>query len=520
MFNLVVRIFVILAGAGIAAIPVQNTLAAVPRFEPLTDCFIVPPEDLDVEFDMDCGYVFVPEFYHRDSNRELRLGIMRLNSSAGNEKSPLFMLAGGPGQSLINPETLRLFQTPLLGGVLAARDIVIIDQRGSEHTDTFLDCPALYSADWIAYERKLNAEEVAAFFVELVQSCIDDFHRQGIDFDAYNSVENAADVNAVRKALGYPRIIYYGASYGSQLGQHVMRDFSDSLEAVVLDGANALSRKSWVEDRALDAQWGIDNLTKLCNEDAKCREAYDIPAMLDAALALFDDGALAYTYINPDDSALTVDVEVTINDLINLIYQLQGDRIGTFSLPAVLHQLTQGGGAAAGEILGQNKAVQLLASRNISQGTMATLMHFAMVCSDDPVKSADDVNIAGVGRYAMLFGRSAAEQYVIACPLINVAELPDTTDINVTVAVPTLVLSGSLDVATPVFRSQLVVDALPNARHVIFPGRTHVQITGINLCAARIATQFILDPDGVLDTSCTEQAPLLGFVLPDGSTSQ
>ena len=77
-------------------------------------------------------------------------------------------------------------------------------------------------------------------------------------------------MNAVREALGYDQIIYYGASYGSQLGQHVMRDFPEILEAVVLDGANSLSRKSWVEDRALDAQWGLDNLTALCEADEKC----------------------------------------------------------------------------------------------------------------------------------------------------------------------------------------------------------------------------------------------------------
>ena len=57
-------------------------------------------------------------------------------------------------------------------------------------------------------------------------------------------MENAADVNAVREALGYDRIIYYGASYGSQLGQHVMRDFPEILEAVVLDGAEALSARA------------------------------------------------------------------------------------------------------------------------------------------------------------------------------------------------------------------------------------------------------------------------------------
>ncbi|MCA9906960.1 MAG: alpha/beta hydrolase, partial [Anaerolineae bacterium] len=198
----------------------------------------------------------------------------------------------------------RLFQPELLGGILTQRDVVILEQRGTQYTDTFLDCPALRTAPWTAYTQGLQGKDADDFAYAELQGCIDNFKAQGINFDAYNSVENAADVYLARAALGYDQIIYYGASYGAQLGQHIMRDYPFMLEAVVLDGAEALSRRSWVENRALDAQWGIDNLTALCAADAKCAATYDIPALVDAALALFDDGPLPYTYTNKDDPTL------------------------------------------------------------------------------------------------------------------------------------------------------------------------------------------------------------------------
>ena len=43
----------------------------------------------------------------------------------------------------------------------------------------------------------------------------------------------------------------------------------------MLDAPFALARKL-VEDRALDAQWGLDNLTALCAADEQCAEAYDV----------------------------------------------------------------------------------------------------------------------------------------------------------------------------------------------------------------------------------------------------
>lgn len=499
-------------GAGASA-------AALPRFEPVDQCFVALPADLSLDLAMDCGYIVVPEFYHAASSRELKLGITRLSSGAGTAVSPLFMLAGGPGQSQIKPSLYNLFKPELLGKVLTARDIVLVEQRGTEYTDTFLDCPSLYAAGWLAHEQQLDEARSLAFEQELLQRCIHEFQAQGINFDAYNSMENAADVNAVRQALGYDRIIYYGASYGAQLGQHVMRDFPEILEAVVLDGANALSRKSWVEDSALDAQWGIDNLTKLCTTDEKCKAAYDIPALVDAALALFDNGPLAYTYVDPNDPSVRIDGKVTQVDLVNLLHGMQGDRIGAFSLPALLAQLTQGGADVVRELLGQSKAQNLLAAREITKGGEAFLMHLAMVCSDDPVKALDDVVLDGVGTYATIFGQTAAEEYTMFCALLKVKELPDDTDVNVTVDVPTLLLSGELDVATPTFRSQVVADALPNATHIIFPGRTHVQIAAVNLCAAQVATQFILAPTVPLDTSCLAEALVLGFPLPDGTMS-
>jgi pimeloyl-ACP methyl ester carboxylesterase len=211
-----------------------------------------------------------------------------------------------------------------------------------------------------------------------------------VSLDAYNSVENAADVDAVRQALGYKRIIYYGASYGSQLGQHVMRDFPSSLEAVILDGANALSRKSWVEDRALDAQWGIDNLTMLCEADEACRKNYDIPALITASLDVFADGPLPYRYADPSDPSLGVEGVVTADDMVALIYEMQGSVIGAFSVPGTLQILSQGGADKVVEVLGPVKGSSLLASRSASADSgMAFLMHAAMVCSDDPVHSSD-----------------------------------------------------------------------------------------------------------------------------------
>jgi len=161
--------------------------------------------------------------------------------------------------------------------------------------------------------------------------------------------------------------------------------FPGGLEAVVLDGANSLSRKSWVEDRALDAQWGIDNLTRLCSEDPVCRASFDIPAPLETAIALFDDGPLPFRYPDPSDPAMVVEGDLKADDLVTLVYEMQGSRIGAYSLPATLQILSSDAAEQTAAILGQRRGSELLASRDSSaESGMAKLIHTAMVCSDDP----------------------------------------------------------------------------------------------------------------------------------------
>jgi pimeloyl-ACP methyl ester carboxylesterase len=512
-----VAIGLVLAGcAGLE----PSTTAAVPAFEPLQQCFAELPAEVNPQVSPDCGYVTVPETRGSEEGRMLKLGVLRLKSPQGANRSPLFMLAGGPGQTAISAENLILLRPELLGQVLQDRDIVLMEQRGTRNTSVVLDCPEATTATWEAHRRRLSDQEAEAYAIEVLQACVSDLKSRGVNLDAYNSVENAADVDAVRQALGYKRIIYYGASYGSQLGQHVMRDFPSSLEAVILDGANSLSRKSWVEDRALDAQWGIDNLTKLCEADEVCRKNYDIPALVTASLDIFAKGPLPYRYADPSDPSIAVEGVLTADDLVDLIHGMQGSVIGAFSVPATLQVLSQGGADKVVEVLGPVKGNSLLASRNASADSgMAFLMHAAMVCSDDPVHSSDDVVTTGTGPYATRFGLSTGREYVTLCSVVAVKELPDSTDINVSVDVPVLLLSGNLDVATPAFRSQIVADALPKATHVVFPGRTHVQLGGVNLCAFDILARFTRNPAAPLDTSCVRDTPVLGFVLPDGTMS-
>ncbi|SEA99476.1 alpha/beta hydrolase [Rubrimonas cliftonensis] len=493
--------------------------SAAPLVEPLDACFFAPPDDPALPRPS-CGYVVTPENPDHPDGAQVRLGFMRLASRAAEPATPLFMLAGGPGQSLIAAETLMLFAEGFLGPILESRDVVILDQRGAPNSLPMLDCPAMYGFPWLAHERGLDEAQTLEAGRDLLAACAADARAAGIDLAQYDSVRIAADVDAARQALGYARIVYYGASYGAQLGQHVMRDFPAMLEAVILDGANSLSRRSWVEDRVRDVQDATDALAALCEADAKCAEAYDIPAMLDRAMALFDAGPIETRYADPDDPATVIPVTLNEADLASTIFEFQTGQIAIRSLPAILSAILAEGRSSVAAILGELKGEAILASRDAAKGSMAMLMHMAVVCSDDPVRAPEDMRVdPGASRYARAYGRSVLEEYIEFCRAVDVPPLPDSTDVDVATDVPTLILAGRLDARTPALRSEIVARALPRAALVVFPEGTHVQLGEINLCAGRIVKAFLSDPAAAPDTGCIAEMARRGFVLPDGAIS-
>jgi pimeloyl-ACP methyl ester carboxylesterase len=499
----------------IASFSVPATAQSIPKVEPVEVCFTTPPEYVSLMNDMECGYVIVPENRSKPGATMIKIAVMRIKAAKDTDAAPFFMLAGGPGSSIMEPLMLALLQPELLGGILETRDIVFIEQRGTRYSIPHLACPKARQVAWLANQQGLSSDAEEDLANQSAITCIADFKASGVDFAAYNNVENAADVNAVRQAFGYDLISYYGASYGTILGQFVMRDFPDILESVVLDGTDALSDFSWVQNRAVDAQWGVDHLDGLCRQNAECAKAYDIPALLNQAMALFDQGPISATYSDPGESGTVIEFDITRHDLVSTIYGLQADKIGASALPTVLKMLADGGRPVAKEFLAETIGAKLFASREPADGGLAILMHFAMVCSDDPAKSTDELVLDGAGRYAILFGEAVTREYIEVCRIFDVPQLSDEYDINVELDVPVLILSGGLDVKTPTFLSQAVADSLPNATHVIFPSGTHVQLGSINLCAAQITTDFVLNSGGKPGIGCTKDVPPLAFVMPE-----
>ncbi|NJN99513.1 MAG: alpha/beta hydrolase [Anaerolineales bacterium] len=216
-----------------------------------------------------CGYVTVPEQHRDPDGPTIRLAVAILPSTAENPApDPLFMAQGGPGGSSLELFPLFMLNNP----IREERDIVIFDQRGTLYSEPNLLCPELDKLTKETLELDLSKEEGEKLSQEAYQACGDRLTGAGVNLSAYNSLENAADVNAVRAALGYEQINFYGVSYGTLLGLHTMRDFPEILRSVVLD-AVVPAQGSFLNQTARSANRAFKEVIQLCADDSGCNAA-------------------------------------------------------------------------------------------------------------------------------------------------------------------------------------------------------------------------------------------------------
>lgn len=205
---------------------------ALPRFES-TAC----KHTLEPGSTTQCGYLVVPEDRSTPGNgRTLKLYVAIFKSLDGHsENAPLVYLTGGPGASTAQAnqdfEDTGLYFRQDFGG---DRDLIVLDQRGTNYAS-----PALYCSEELGPLRSqvygIGYADAAAMRIDALQDCYDRLQAQGVYLSAYDGLQSAADVNDLAAALGHEAYNIYSASYGTRLAMLTMAHYPERIRSVVLD---------------------------------------------------------------------------------------------------------------------------------------------------------------------------------------------------------------------------------------------------------------------------------------------
>lgn len=394
---------------------------------------------------------------------------------------------------------------PWLTELGATRDIVLVDQRGSGASRPLLDCDAYGRARIAGARAGLDAEAQAARVAEALAGCADALATEGHDAANFNSAEIAADMDAVRQALGYDGMHFYGQSSGTFVAQNLMRDFPASLRSVILDGPYPAALDFGTGQAALkEASWR--KVVAACAAEPACDAAHagfaDRLEAIHAALqdspgtlALTEDDRRRYAEFltpGPDGAppeALPLTAEIFSLAAFSMLYTPNGLR----ALPGLPEAF-----AADPETI-KEAALFLLTYWPVQQ-----LAHFTVTCGDKAGFDLTDVRLEDASPLIRSYVDFDTRQYAVTCDRLGLPRLPDRYHRMVESAVPTLILTGAFDAATPEAMLGQILPGLPNAVVARFADGAHVQLTRPETCADRLVIGFVTDPAAEPDLACAQ----------------
>ena len=468
----------------ILGIATAGDAAAAP---PQTPAFVEGACPIDIPEELadriSCGTVSVPRDYERPEDGSFEIAVLvgrAVNPVDGAE--PVFLDFGGWSSSQVS------------GGVIetrfraTTRDVVIVDKRGAGFSTPQMCPPTMLQSQVAAVAADLPLEATLAAMRTALLDCRAEMEARDVRPQWFGVRTSSRDLDRVRRALGYDRIMMIGSSHGGRQALDYLAEFPEHVAAAVIDSPSLpdpfLSTPSQNYDRALEVTFAA------CAAQAECAARFpELSASYRSAIASLDAEGLAIPLPgNPG-------AEFVINgaDLELLLQQMLYSREGIAMVPAIIDAAANRQAQLLTPVV--MAAQQRAAGNGEITGTIFECRDRPSLQSVPPVERGSDIlgNLDGVCEHWSEPGEPS--------------RLPTDSP------VPVLVLAGGFDPVTPPAYARIAADAIgAQARYLELAQFGH----GVNFsrCAAmEMIPAFFDDPQAEL-VDCGSQVPQIVFATP------
>ncbi len=396
------------------------------------------------------GELVVPENRSNPASRDIRISYSFIRAKKDEGNPAIIFLQGGPGGSSLGM-TQFFSRSPLND----EHDIVLFDARGTGQSEAHcLDLGAKFLA---ILAEDLSVDEELDRTREICNSCKLELEQAHVDLSGYNSLENAADVEALRTHLGIDKWILFGGSYGTRLGLTYLREY-DNAEAAVFVGLFPLEVNIY-ESFVKGFEESLSYLFAQCSEDPKCAAKYpQLESRFHEGIRKLRERPLRIEY-QGNQFALNA------QDALLLIHQMLYPRQLIQQVPAFIKALEEHNASVIRVAI--NRTVQMLNIINLP--TYWTIQAREEVQFNRP--EAVSVEIESHSHLAPGPAFFINDQTVLNS-WHDFRSDPREAQ-GVVTETPMLIVNGLFDPITPVTNARNVLSYLPNAHLIEFPADGH-----------------------------------------------
>lgn len=418
---------------------------------------------------------------------ELSIAVVRaLNIES--QADPLFLIAGGPGQSTIE---MYLGYRGAFEPVRLERDIVLVDQRGTGESNR-QSCPGVTEIS----DPDVSPEALKA----MTQQCLDELTG---DPRFYTTSVAVQDLDAARAALGYETINIYGVSYGTRVAQHYMRRFPDQTRRVILDGVIG-PEFILGPDLATDADNALTAIFERCAELSACTERFgDLSASFDSLYESLEREPVTVELPDPR-SGENVSQRLGHQELGGVMRLLSYSPATVALLPMLID-------SAWNQKNFRPLAAQARTIESQLESMLAIGMHNSVVCTEDaPFFDTLDIDRAALADAYL--GETLFDALIAMCSVWPVGVMDEDFKAPLTSDIPVLLLSGENDPVTPPRYADQALSGFSRHQHVVGARQGHGLIA--QGCIRKLAAEFLAEEDPLpLDIACTERLSVIPFFI-------
>ncbi len=402
--------------------------------------------------DAELGRLGVPENRNSRHSREIELAFVRFKSTAKQPGPPVIYLAGGPGGSGI--ATARSSRFPLFMAMREAGDVIALDQRAIGLSKPNLDCNECLD---YPLDRPARRDEMLHLFRQKFGACARRLSEQGADLAAYNTCENADDVEALRQALGVEKISLWSTSYGTHLALAVIRRHERGVNRTVLAGVEG-------PDHTLKLPSGIrrhwQEIAHLCRSDpAVGPRVPDLMGLVETVGARLEQQPVTTKIIDPR-TGQPVPVTVGRFDLQLYMATSTGRIDAIRAFPAAVHAMARGDYEALARFALEFRRMPL-----------GSAMSWVMDCASGASEERRARSRQEEAEFPI--GGLSDFPFPHVCDSWGNPDLGPAFRVPVRSDVPILFMSGALDGRTPAGNVEEIQTGFPNSTHVVIEDTAH-----------------------------------------------
>jgi len=423
----------------------------LPKVEPCECAF-----KADTTLKTRCAYLIVPENRSKPNGKTIKLQFIYVESKNPNKhKDPVLYTAGGPGASSLHG-VMFVHQRQFIRD----RDYIAFEQRGTYNTKPWLNCTEVPEAIKEAYRKGLNRDSMV---LQAVKACRKRLASEGIDLDAYNTIENAADIEDLRRVLKIDSINLVGISYSGGLMMTLMRNFPQHIRSVVLDSALP-GFVNYEEDALFSINEAFDKIFSNCDRDSTDRLRYgNLRARFHDYLNSISNKTFYLSY-KENDKPNTLHIKYGRDELIDVLVDKLSSNRELKNVPYIITQLMAGN---------QKGYMTAYFDGVFGAGTSSAGMRYSMYCSEQ-INYADQKVI---DKQNVMFPYFAGYHFNdVDRPICNCWKVKSVDPVAKTPVyshLPVLLSSGDTDPYCRPYYNDLIHHYMPNSQRLLFTDKTH-----------------------------------------------